>query len=161
MEKNSKVIYKSKISRAVRKNSKKEEKKLEKLAEKINKDNLLKIKSVFPFDLTPDTVSISRDKVTVNKRDFFSRQDFPILVEDINTARDNVGLLFASLEIEVTGYEENPPKIKYLLPNDAEKARHYIMALKRAKEEKIDLSKINKKKITKLLDQIGKVIAEE
>lgn len=136
-----------------------EEKKLNEVAEE-SKLEVFGAHSVFPFDLFPDKITIDINKVTLVHRFILSRQVFPMLIEDINTARDFRGVFFSSLSIEISGYEQNPPPMKFLKHSDAATARRFILALLECKRSGVDLSKLSRKKIISKLEEVGKVLAE-
>lgn len=60
--------------------------KLDRLAEKSG-EVLFETRSVFPFDLFPDSVIVDINKVTIMKRDLLTQAVFPIIVKNINGAR--------------------------------------------------------------------------
>lgn len=133
--------------------------KLDNLVKKTNR-RILSIQSVFPFDFFPDTVHIDENKVDVIHRTFFwEKQMFPILIKNINGANITTNPFFATLSIEVTGYEKNPRPIRFLKRNDAVRARRIILGLVAcAKEGRkgIDLSKIPLTELREKVEEIGK-----
>lgn len=136
-----------------------EVKKLEKLAQESEK-TIYELSSVFPFQLFPDKIIIDKLKVTVIRNDLFYRRTFPILIEDIKTIKVTGGILFASMEFEVAGYEENPQAVTHLWPKDATKAKQYILGLIKTTKEKIDLSALSTDQVKKNLEEIGKAKEE-
>jgi hypothetical protein len=59
------------------------------------------------------------------------------------------------LDIEVIGFENDPPPLKFLWAADATKARRIITGLTTAIKEGIDLSKIPAEDLTKKVEEIG------
>src|SRR3989344_2348448 len=61
---------------------------------------LFQIKSVFPFDLFPDTITVYPTKVTVVKKYFFASQEVrALMIEDIAEIDIQTGLLFSKILI--------------------------------------------------------------
>jgi len=125
---------------------------LDRLAEKSGQ-NLYEIKSVFPFDLFPDSIVVDINKVTITKRYLFSQMVFPILIKNINGARVFRSILFSTIRIEISGYETNPGAVKYLKNDEAIIMKNYILGLIAASREGIDLTRYNHNELkTKLLE---------
>jgi hypothetical protein len=116
---------------------------------------LYQISSVFPFQIIPDKIIIDKNKVTVVRKWLFNKHIFPMLYENITTVKVNRGLMFASIEFELLGFEENPGAITFLWPEKAGKAEHYILGMIKAKREQIDLSKLRPGQINKHIEKIG------
>lgn len=133
------------------------EKQIDKLTKKAGKV-LLKIKSVFPFDLFPDTLIVDENKVDIiYYKFFFEKNYFSALIKNINSVHVNTGILFASMTFELTGYESNPEPIKYLWVKDAIKARRIILGLISAAKENVDVSRITSNDLAKKMEEIGNI----
>ncbi len=118
---------------------------------------LLQVSTVFPFDLFPDSIIVDENKISVIKRDFFAnKRMFSTFHKDVVSVTLNTSLFFATLIIEIVGVENRPPPIKYLLKNDAIKARRLILGLAAAAKEKIDVKEIPLSELYNLTQQIGK-----
>ncbi len=118
---------------------------------------LLKFHGVFPFDFFPDTIRIDENKVDITYRHFFFfKHMFPIFIKNINAARVNTGVFFASLAVEVTGFEINPKPVNYLWKRDAIKARRIILGLVVAYKEGVDVSQIPTHELVEKVEEIGK-----
>ncbi len=148
------TVYIKSQTQVGRTSAKKETKKLEQLAEDSN-DALFEVSSVFPFELFPDKIIIDSKRVTVVKKDLFSKSVFPILIEDIKTVNVFRGLIFASIEFEIRGYETNPLPVRFLWPYDATQAKQYILGLMTALRENIDVNKVPRNIIKDKVQQIG------
>jgi hypothetical protein len=120
---------------------------------------IYQLSSVFPFQLFPDKIIIDKSKVTIVRKEIFFKRVFPILIENIKTVKVSRGLLFAAMEFEITGYEENPRPVTFFWPGEATKAKQYIFGLIQAKKGGVDLAKLTTVQIKKRLEEIGK--AEE
>ncbi len=131
------------------------EDKLEALA-KLSKEVLFEAKSVFPFELYPDKITISTNRITIIYSNPFSKDERPIPIEFINTAHVTRGIFFASLSIETFGVEK-PNPINHLKIDDARKARRYILALVECKKNGVNFANYDIKEIKQKLLSIGKV----
>lgn len=131
-----------------------EEVKLNNLAQETD-EPIYEIGSVFPFTLFPDKVIIYKHRVTIVRKDLFFKRVFPMLIEDIRTVRISRSIIFATMEFEVVGYEENPRPVTTLNPTDAIKAQKYVVGLIRAKRENIDLSAISNDTVRDKLEEIS------
>ncbi len=116
---------------------------------------IYEVSSVFPFQLFPDKLIIDKNKVTVVRKGLLMKRIFPILMEDIQTVKVNRGPIFASLELEVRGFEQNPNPTVFLWPEHATKAEKYILGLIKSKREGVDLTKLTVKDIKNRIEQIG------
>jgi len=125
--------------------------------EKVTKKEIIEIRAVWPFDFFPDRLIIDLNTVSIIKRRLLSRYVFPVHIEDIKSVRDHWGPFFASIEIDIRGYEKNPPRIDFLSHGDATKARMYINALMDMRREKIELEKLSREEIIKKLEEISQI----
>ena len=125
------------------------------LAEK-SKHVLFEAKTVFPFELFPDKITICLNRVTITYSSPFFKDERPMPIEFLNTAHVTRGLFFASLSIETFGVEK-PPPIHHLRIDEARTARRYILALVECKKNNIDFSKYGLAEIKNYLQTIGKV----
>ncbi len=116
---------------------------------------IYELSSAFPFQIFPDKLIIDKNKVTVVRKSLLMKRIFPILMEDIQTVKVNRGPIFASLELEVRGFERNPSPTIFLWPEHASKAEQYILGLIKAKREGVDLTKLTVKDIKTKVERIG------
>lgn len=120
---------------------------------------LFTTRTIFPFDFFPDIIQIDENKVDIIERIFFfSEQVFPIAITDIRNVTVTTDLLFASLTIEIRGYETNPGQIKFLQKYAAAKIRRLIFGLMQCKKQDIDLTSIPVKELVPKLEQIGAAV---
>lgn len=110
---------------------------IEKLANK-STDELLRIKTVFPFTLFPTEVVVDEVKITIIQNKIFFKHYFPVLVKDIKTVTVSYGLFFGSLLLEIQGYEQNPGPINLLKIKDALYAHQIIVGLTAVAKEKAE-----------------------
>lgn len=133
----------------------KEKHKLDQLVSKSNRV-LMRVTAVFPFDFFPNTVVIDENKVDLVYRTFFfSQQVFSILTKNINFVTIEAGPIFATLIMEVKGFEQNPLPIRYLWKNDAIRARRMIMGLVACAHENINLSVFTLRELKRKVEEIG------
>lgn len=100
---------------------------------------LLRISSIFPFDLFPDELTIDEFKVSIHARDFFFSEDIhsiPIVV--IRDVDVYVGPFFATLKIVPDGYPGHALEVHYLKRKEAVRARKLIEGLIIARKQGID-----------------------
>ena len=99
-------------------------------------DVLLKVKTVFPWDLFPDTLTIQKEKITVYMEEFFqSGQIRTIPISDISSTSVETSPFFATLKIVQVFRTEAPVVIKPLKREDAQKAHDIINQLIMKKKE--------------------------
>jgi hypothetical protein len=132
-----------------------EVKKLDELVTKSHRI-LFRCKTVFPFDLFPDELIIDENKIDIiHKTFFYTEAIYSVVMKNVHGATVQTGILFSSLDIEVIGFENDPPPLKFLWAADATKARRIITGLTTAIKEGIDLSKIPAEDLTKKVEEIG------
>lgn len=150
------VYTTNKNSVVIEKDQRTETQKIDRVIEKTGR-KLFEISSVFPFDFFPDKIVIDENKVSlIFGIFFFSEQVFPIFIKDIKNVTVSSSILFASLTFELTGYEKNPQKIKYLWIPGAMRARRIITGLVACHAEKIDTTKLSESKLLEKVEEIGR-----
>jgi hypothetical protein len=113
-------------------------------------------KGVFPFTLFPDEIFLDENKVEIVYHEFFFQRSIStILLKDIKTVTVSAGPFFASIQFEISGYEENPPPINFLPKRSALHLRDAIIGLSIAKKEKIAYETLPHQQVSKKADQIG------
>lgn len=154
-----------------------EKQKLEDLVEQ-SKKVLLKISSVFPFDLFPDIVTIDENRVSIITKELFeTEQVLSIPIKSISNVVINTIPFFASLILYIgrqrssNGSEEGEAggeqskirvvTINFLKQAEAIKARRIIQGLMMATEQKIDFGKIEVGDLIKQLEKLGSIAGEE
>lgn len=117
---------------------------------------IFRARNIFPFDFFPDEIVIDENKIDVIARIFFmSQQVYSIPYTYVTGATSSVGLFFGSLSIEIQGFEENPPMLKWLGRQDAIKARRIINGMVTAHRQGIDLKKLDLIAMRDKLEEIG------
>jgi hypothetical protein len=117
---------------------------------------LFEAKSVYPYELFPDKITICLNRITITYKKPFSVDERPIPIEYLNTAHVTRGMFFASLSIETFGVER-PNPIHHLKVDDARMARRYILALVECKKNGINFGDYKIGEIKERLQEIGKV----
>lgn len=123
---------------------------------KLSKEVLFEAKSVYPFELWPDKITICLNRITITYNTPFFKDERPIPIEFLNTAHVTRGAFFATLSIETFGVEK-PNPIRHLKINEARKARRFILALVECKKNGVDFKSYEIEDIKKKLLTIGKV----
>ncbi|HVX57450.1 MAG TPA: hypothetical protein VHA37_06995 [Candidatus Saccharimonadales bacterium] len=119
---------------------------------------LVTAKTVFPFSMFPDTVSVDRTNLTIAHRIFYRVASIiTIKIEDIHNIKPNVGPLFGSLVLTTTFVDpDSPYRVNYLRRADALKVTRIVRGYKTALQRKIDTSGLEKKELVELLDNLAR-----
>lgn len=119
-------------------------------------DMLLRAESTFPFVLFPDTISISRMKVTLTRRSFFRVAEvISLQIGDILNVEADVGPFFGSLSIFTRIYGADPLKIAFLSRKSTIDAQRIIEGFMIAKDKNIEISDIKTPDLIQLLTRLG------
>ena len=117
---------------------------------------LAQAKSVFPFQLFPDTVSIDRHKLTIIYRQFWGvEKTVSVPIENIKNIEADIGPFLGSLNITSDLFINNTQEVKYLTSGDARRIQKLVQGAVVAQREEIDLNKIGTKKLRTLLIDLG------
>ncbi len=120
---------------------------------------ILKCKTVFPFDLFPNTLIIDFNKVDIIYSNFFgSSQTVSIPIQRLNHITVNSVLFLSTLRIEVKGMDKNPPPLHSLMTSDAHLAKNIMLGLMSASAHGIDLSHLQGKEAIEKLIEIGRSV---
>ncbi len=122
----------------------------------IIQDYLFKATSVFPFDLVPNTISVSRMKIAITKRDFFKVSEvMSVLIDDVLNVEANSGPFFGSIKIYTKIYG-NDPQVVHWLPRDATvEFKRIVEGLIIAKKQGINVMEFEKGECRMLLMRLG------
>jgi len=137
-------------------------KKLQKLAGQ-SQNVYLTIRSIYPLDLFPDTITIDANKINIITKELFGAENVhSILIEDITNLTVATGLFSATLEIVDSSNLRFPITytIKHLKIHEATLARRLIQGLIAAKREDIDLSVCEGKDVLACLNILGRAKGE-
>lgn len=115
---------------------------------------LLRLKSVFPFDLFPNEIIIHRSKIDVVYRQFFwDEQVVSLPIDQIKGVSVRRSPIFGNLSIDLIGQSH---QIRYLKVAEAYQARRIICGLIIFHQEKIDLSHLSIQQLINKLEEIGR-----
>lgn len=118
---------------------------------------LLKMRSVFPFDLFPDEITVDPMKVNIVSREFFfSATTHTIHVKNILDVSVDCSPFFATLKIMYQGFGPNTVDVKYLKKREAQKARRIIQGLALAAREGVDFSKLDTEELINKVESLGR-----
>lgn len=122
----------------------------------ISHEILFRSRTVFPFDLFPDTVIIDREKFTLVQRFFFfTAKIISVPMRDILSVEVDIGPFFGSLHLTSRYFFTNPQAIKFLWRKDALKLQRLLQGSIIATERGIDCSPLNRIQLETLLENIG------
>lgn len=109
---------------------------------------LFTTKTVWPFKMFPSTLVIDRYKVEIRVGRFFMTNNYhTMLIPNIHNVVLHQGVFLSGLEFEVTGYEQNPPKIHYLDTVGARRAKELIDALIIADKQRVNIEAMSYQEI--------------
>jgi hypothetical protein len=128
-------------------NSQESEKEIaeEKLNEAVRETHriLAHTKSVFPFMLFPDSLTVDRQKLTIVYKQFFNaHQTVSVPLESVKNIQADLGPFFGSLTITSDLFINNVQKITCLPRHDVLQIQKLVQGITTAISEKIDLGKI-------------------
>jgi len=124
-------------------------------------DELLRVNTVFPFSLFPDTIVIDREKMAIANRSFFRVAKInSVAIEDILNVEADVGPFFGSVHISSKYFISNPQSVKYLWRADAIKVQRLLQGYVIAREKHIDCSDIDKRQLETLLYDLGQGLTD-
>jgi hypothetical protein len=117
---------------------------------------LVTTKSVFPFTLFPDVITIDRHKLTIVYRTFLGvEQTVSVPIENIKNIQADIGPFLGSLTITSDHFINNTQTVNYLRRDDAKKIQKLVQGAMVAIKEKINISKIDTEELNKLLSELG------
>lgn len=119
---------------------------------------LAKGKTVFPFTLFPDTVTVDRSKLTIHHKEFFKTGEvMSIRIEDILNVTVDVGPFFGSLKIYTRFFNtDRPYTVSFLTREDAIKIKRVLQGYIIALQQKIDCSTLSTEELSSMLEELGK-----
>jgi hypothetical protein len=130
--------------------------------ERKSTDVLFSVRTVFPFDFFPDTLTISANKIdVVTSQFFFSHQITSIPLRDIANVEIQTSPFFATLRIINIRYSMHPSIIRFLKKHDAIKAKNIIDGLLVAMSQGADIAAIEPHRLLAQIEKVGKSSVEE
>ena len=117
---------------------------------------LFKCRSVFPFDLFPDEISIEPSQINISvKTFFFTSHLLTIPIKNIADVHLQTTPFFASLKFIDRTFVENSFEINFLIIHDAERVRKIVQGLIIASAEDINVDKIDTDTLKEQVEQLG------
>lgn len=130
--------------------------KLERIVDKSNRV-LLRVYSVFPFDLFPDELTIDENSVDVVHKDFIGIQRArSIAIFDIADVTVETGPLLANLKIVGGPHLRDPMIIEHLRKSDAIRARETIQGLVLTIKQGVDLSRLALEEVIQKVEEMAR-----
>lgn len=128
-----------------------------------SKDVLVRVSTVFPLTLFPDTITIDRTKLTITHRDFFkSGESLSINIEDILNVAAGVGPFFGTIKITSRFFHSDKPYIvNHLTRRDALRIKRILQGYIIAKQKEVDCTALSTRELANMLDELGKVAPAE
>lgn len=102
--------------------------------------SIIRISSLFPWDLFPNTIDVEETRVTFKFRQFLSYQTHSVDIKDISNVFLESSIFFASLQIVSRTYTQNDIKIGNLSKNKAKKVLRIIEGLRTFAEHDLNTS---------------------
>lgn len=120
-------------------------------------EELARARTVFPFDLFPDTVTVDRTQVVIIQRSFFFvGGTTSIRLEDILNVTANVGPFFGSIKISTRYFDPDKPyEVRRLWREDALRVQAIVQGLIIATQKEIDTTVFNRRELVKGLTKVG------
>lgn len=114
-------------------------------------------KTVFPFNIFPDTITVDRVKLTITTKFFFKVEEVTsIRIEDILNITANTGPFFGSIKIVSRVLTADEQHINYLWKNDALRLKRILQGYVIVMQKDIDVTPLPTKDLRKMLDDLGK-----
>jgi hypothetical protein len=135
-------LEKKGLNQAVKNHADKAEKNRKAVEDMVSNSNriLLKVSSVFPWDLFPSSIVLEETRLTVIHRQLFSSQVHSVNIKDVVNIFIDTGILFAQLTIVSNTFAENQIIINRLWKKDAIFMRRLIEGLRMFISKDIDTS---------------------
>lgn len=120
-------------------------------------DNLLYVRTVFPFVLIADILKIDRQKLTVVHNTLFGgSQTTSIRLKDLRNVEGDIEPLFGSITLTSQHFLNNTQTIKFLKRKDIIEAQRLLQGFMIAHEAQIDTDNIEHDALKSLLNKLGK-----
>jgi hypothetical protein len=128
-----------------------------------SQDILVSIRTVFPFDLFPDVITVDRTQVTITHRRFFAMGGVTsIRIADILNVTADVGPFFGMLKISTRYFDpDRPYAVRWLWRDDALRLKSIIIGLVVATKEAIDASSVASSELVVKAAEVGGSTTDE
>lgn len=132
-----------------------EAKKLEEAVEGTH-NILAQARSVFPFMLFPDMITVDRQKLTIVYKQFFqAHQTIGVPLENVKNIQADIGPFLGSLTITSDQFINNTQTISCLSRHEAKNIQQLVQGIVAAISEGIDIGKIETGQLKELLSKLG------
>lgn len=102
------------------------------------------VRSVFPFDFFPTTITVSRTKLDViDQLFFFSKRINSFMIAELGRVEVTTGLFFSTILFRAKTVDKLLMKVSYLNTSDAMKVQNVVQGLLIAKAEKVDTTELD------------------
>lgn len=119
-------------------------------------DNLIKVNTVFPFVLFPNTISIDKQKLTIVHRSFFRvASTTSVQIDDVQIVKVDVGPFFGSVHLASKYFADNVQSINFLKRADAISIQRLLQGYMIAHHRNIDCAGIDNRDLIVLLNDLG------
>ncbi len=117
---------------------------------------LISVRTVFPFTLFPDTITVDRLKVSIHRWDFFFvSQDMSIRIEDLLNITATTGPFLGSVTIASRVITEDHYTITNLWRHDALRLKQIIQGYIIANHNGVDCTHLPKSQLIATLNELG------
>jgi hypothetical protein len=123
----------------------------------INNSNrvLLKVSSVFPWDLFPSKIIVEDTRLVIVHRQFLSSQVHSVDIKDVSNIFIDTGIIFAQLAIISDTFAQNQIIINRLWKKDAILVRSVIEGLRTFIAHDIDTTSLQTKELVTKLKELN------
>lgn len=145
------------LEEAVKDRAEKAEKNRQAIEDMVSNSNriLLKISSVFPWDLFPCSIIVEETRLTIIHRQLFSSQAYSVDIKNISNIFVDTGILFAQITIVSNTFAENQIVINRLRKNEAILMRRIIEGLRMFIDKDIDTTAYRVEELVSKLKELS------
>jgi hypothetical protein len=119
-------------------------------------EELMRVNTIFPLNLFPDTIAIDRQKVSIIKRSFFrTAKIVSVKITDVLNVESNVGPFVGSIRIYSKYFVDNFHEINAMSRQDATDLHDILQGYMIATEKEIDCSQIPRDELILMLKELG------
>lgn len=125
----------------------------------VSKSNrtLLKISSVFPFDLFPSSIITEETRLTIIHRQLFASQVYSVDIKNISNTFMDTGFLFAQLTIVSDTFAQNQVVVNRLRKKEAIFMRRIIEGLRMFVDKDIDTTSYEIEELISKLKELSTI----